>query len=193
MTIYFDPPAPPPANAEYYFAEQGEVLQFTAVNNYFASALLEDPPDPLEPDAPFLAYQMMAGTMYSNCSEGDPMMLQAPFLDQLLDHHWFATHTALDFDYDHIVVVRELGTEVTLDCLGVLSDSDFDTVGASAWEVAQIFIDDPGDTTDCVDGLHEISADGPIGVSVVGTTGLTSYGYLGSTGLLPINPVPAID
>ncbi|HUU23210.1 MAG TPA: hypothetical protein VM389_11815, partial [Phycisphaerae bacterium] len=80
MTVTFDPPAPAPAGASYSFSQQGQLLQFIGAGDHYAAGTLNNPPDPLHPEAPFFAYQMMTGTTYGGCasSEGDPMMLLSP-------------------------------------------------------------------------------------------------------------------
>jgi hypothetical protein len=59
--------------------------------------------------------------------------------------------------------------------------------------VARIWIDDPTDSTPCLDGTHEISGNGRFGLSVVGTSFCNSYGYLGGVAALAINPDPVIE
>ncbi len=195
MTIYFDPPAPFPAGAEYYFAQQGQLLEFWGTVDYFAEGLLNNPADESEPEASFFAYQMMMCSSYANCgnSEGDPMMLQSPPAGQFLDRYVFNTDAEFDFDYDHIIVVRQVGTEVELDCAGILGPEYFKSVGSSDWEVGRFFIDNPENSTGCIDGAHVLMATDPVGLSVVGTSNDNSYGYLGGVGVRWINPNPIIE
>jgi hypothetical protein len=195
MTVTFDPPAPAPAGASYSFAQQGQLLQFIGPSDHYASGTLNDPPDPLHPEAPFFVYQVMTGCTYGGCanSEGDPMMLTSPPAGQFLDRYVFNTDNVFDFDYDHIIVVRPLGIPVELDCMGVLSDAAFAQVGSSDWEVGRFFIDNPGNTTGCADGAHVLFAEGQVGLSVVGTADANSYGYLGGVGVRSINPDPIIE
>ncbi|HUT76805.1 MAG TPA: hypothetical protein VM285_03920, partial [Polyangia bacterium] len=105
----------------------------------------------------------------------------------------FNTDSVFDFAYDHIIVVRPLGIAVELDCMGVLSDAAFTQVGFSDWEVGRFFIDNPGNTTGCADGAHVLSAEGQVGLSVVGTASANSYGYLAGVGVRSINPDPVIE
>jgi len=195
MTVYFDPAAPSPAGSEYHFDQQGEMLQFIGSGDYYSYAILDDPLDTDEPEAPYFAYQLMAGCTYSNCasSEGDPMMLQSPPAGQFLDRYVFNTDAVFDFEYDHIIIVREEGTVIDLDCLGVLPDTEFTNVGTTDWQVARIWIDNPTDSTGCLDGAHEITGDNPFGLSVAGTASANSYGYLGGVGVRAINPHPVIE
>jgi hypothetical protein len=195
MTVTFDPPAPAPAGASYSFSQQGQLLQFIGAGDHFAVGTLNAPPDPQHPEAPFFAYQLMTGTTYGGCagSEGDPMMLLSPPAGQFLDRYVFNTDSVFDFAYDHIVVVRPAGVAVELDCMGQLPDSSFAQVGSSDWEVGRFFIDNPGNTTGCLDGAHVLTAAGQVGLSVVGTSSANSYGYLGGVGVRSINPDPVIE
>ncbi len=193
MTVTFDPPAP--MGASYTFSQQGEMLEFIDALDHYAVGTLNNPPDPQEPEGPFFAYQVMTGCTYGGCSnsEGDPMMLQSPPAGQFLDRYVFNTDNVFDFDYDHIIVVRPTGVPVELDCMGVLPDTSFTQVGSSDWEVGRFFIDDPGNTTGCLDGAHVLVADDQVGLSVVGTADANSYGYLGGVGVRAINPVPVVE
>jgi hypothetical protein len=199
MTITFDPPAPPPAGGDYHFDLQGEILHFNSHENHFVEATYNDPEDPEHPEAPFLAYQLMMSQNYSlnegPCnpqSHGDPMMLLTAPAGQYLDRYVFNTDDLYDYDYDYIILTRETGTEVSLDCIGTIGDDAFAPVGSSDYEVAYVYIDDPEDSTGCEDGYHYLNADAPVGLSVVGVAYAQSYGYLGGVGVKYINPDPEI-
>jgi hypothetical protein len=197
MFVTFDPAAPSPFGSSHHFDQQGDFIQFESAGDHYVEGILEDPPDPEEPAASFFAYQMMSGASYAACGpswdEGDPMMLLSPPAGQYLDRYVFNTDNVFDFDYDHIIVVRQAGVDVDLDCLGVLADAQFDPVGASGWEVGRFFIDDPQNSNACTDGTHFISSAQPFGLSVVGTASYQSYGYLGGVGVRTINPNPVIE
>ncbi len=156
-------------------------------------AYLDEPDEPMHPEAPVFAYQLMTGWEYTMCddNEGDPLTLQAPAAGQYLDRYVFNTDDVFDFDYDHIIVVRRSGSTIELDCAGELEG--FTQVGGTSWEVLRFFIDDPLNTNDCQDGAHVISGDQPFGLSVVDTSYANSYGYLGGVGVRPINPDPIIE
>ncbi len=195
MTVTFDPPAPAPLNSSYTFAQQGQVITFGSDQDHYVEGILNNPPDPAEPEASFFAYQMMTGCSYGDCYdlEGDPMMLQSAPAGQFLDRYVFNTDDVFDFDYDHIIIVRWGGVEVTLDCLGVIPDSEFTPVGSSNWQTARIFIDNPENSTGCLDGVHVLTATAQVGLSVVGSAHANSYGYLGGVGVRSINPAPIIE
>jgi hypothetical protein len=192
MTVYFDP-AVDSVGASYHFDSQGEVLEFLSPVDHYATAELDDPPDPEEPGAPFFAYQMMTGRFYvggGSYQWGDPMMLLSPPAGQYLDRYVFNTDSKFDFAFDRVIVVRQAGVPVDLDCLGVLPDEDFVAVGASDFEVGRFALDYNGvDVGGCEDGAHYIWSEEPFAVSVVGEDFANSYGYLGGVGVRSINPV----
>ena len=85
-------------------------------------------------DKPFLLVQYMSGCYNvitetpspSSCNQGptgDPYMIQMPPVEQWLTALPFLTDTSYPRDY--VTIIREAGTEVTLDCLGVVSDDHF--------------------------------------------------------------------
>ena len=191
MTITFDPPVDG-VGASYSFVTQGEMLQFMSPIDHFATAILDNPPDPSEPEAPFFAVQIMTGRWYVGGTAyewGDPMMLLSPPAGQYLDRYVFNTDNQFDFSYDGIIIVRPTGVAVDLDCLGVIADAEFQQVGSSDWEVARVDIDNPTGVTGCVDGAHRIESEEPFGLSVVGEDFANSYGYLGGVGVRAINPI----
>lgn len=192
MTVTFDPPAPAPAGSSYTFAAQGDVLEFMTSENHLATGVFGSSSDP----APFFAYEVMTGALYVTCSaaqEGDPYMLQSPPAGQFLDRYVFSTDNVFDFAYDQIIVVREAGVTVELDCIGELPPESFFPVGSTGWEVGYVVIDNPENTTGCLDGAHTLEASAPVGLSVVGTDYCQSYGYLGGVGVRSINPNPVIE
>jgi hypothetical protein len=198
MRVTFDPPVAD-LGIEHEFAAQGEVLEFTSPSDHHVTGELLDPPDPDQPAAAFLAYQMMSGGEIDPCTdvgdwdfEGDPMMIISPPAGQYLDRYVFLTDQRYGYSFDHAVVVRESGTTVEIECLGELGDDQFEPVGSSDWQVARVLLDDPDDTTGCEDGVQRLTADGQVGLIVVGTARYQSYGYLGGIGLRSINPDPVI-
>ncbi len=191
MTVTFDPPVDG-VGASYSFTAAGQMLQFLSPIDHYATAVLDDPPDPESPEAPLFAFQMMTGRFYvggSSYNWGDPMMLLSPPAGQYLDRYVFNTDSKFDFDYDRIVVVRPAGVEVEVDCLGLLPDDGFVPVGATDWEVGRFDLDNPLGVAGCVDGAHRLTASEPVGLSVVGEDFANSYGYLGGVGVRAINPV----
>jgi len=199
MTVTFDPPAPSPVGGSHHFDLQGEMLHFNSPENHYVEAIYDDPDDPEHPEAPFLAYQMMMSQNYSlnlgSCnpgSHGDPMMMLTAPAGQYLDRYVFNTDDLFDYDYDYIILTREAGTTVELDCVGTIGDDVFTQVGSSDYEVGYVYIDNPDDSTGCEDGYHYLSADAPVGLSVVGIDYAQSYGYLGGVGVKYINPDPDI-
>jgi hypothetical protein len=151
MTVSFDPPAPAPADASHHFDSKGESLEFLSPENHMATGTLDTPPDADHPGAPFLAFQMMTSGRQTGDravisdmeAYGDPSMLIVPPLGQFLSEYVFNTDDVFDYMWDEIIIVREEGTEVDLDCIGEIPDSAFQQVGASGWQVARVPIDDP--------------------------------------------------
>jgi hypothetical protein len=198
MTITFDP-AVEGVGASHQFAKAGDVLEFMSAASHYASAVLDDPPDPLEPEAPFFAYQLMTGRFWVHDAAGlpamqdyewgDPFMVLAPPAGQYLNRYVFTTDDFFDFEYDRIIVVRKAGYDVTLDCLGVLDAAGFQQVGASEWEVGWFNIDQPGGVEGCADGAHRIESEAVFGLTVVGEDYALSVGYPGGIGVRWINPV----
>jgi hypothetical protein len=197
MTVAFDPPLLGVGLA-HYFATQGEWVETETTLDYHAHGYFNNPSDPAHPEAPFLAYQLMTGSGYNACTtmdkDGDPMMVLSTPTDQFLTGYVFATDTVVGHIWDEIIVVRPQGSQVALQCLGLLDDGLFSQVGGSSWEVGRFFIDDIFPESDsCTDGLHVLSASDPIGLSVVGVGWQKSYGYPGGTALSEINPHPVIQ
>jgi hypothetical protein len=192
ITVYFDPPTVE-VGSSYSFSTQGEMLEFESEIDHFAYCEFDDPLDPDEPEAPFFAFQMMTGRFYVGGSAylwGDPMMLLSPPAGQYLDHYVFNTDSKFDFAFDRVIIVRPAGVEVELDCLGVLDDADFVSVGSTDWEVGRFALDYNGvDVGSCTDGAHWLEAAEPVGLSVVGEDFANSYGYLGGVGVRAINPI----
>jgi len=191
MTVTFDPPVDG-VGGSHHFTARGELLEFMSPIDHYASAVLDDPPDPGEPEAPFLAFQIMTGRWYvggESYEWGDPMMLLSAPAGQYLDRYVFNTDNQFDFAYDGIIIVRPAGVAVELDCLGPIEDAEFSPVGASEWEVARVDIDNPLGVPGCTDGAHRIESEEPFGLSVVGEDFANSYGYLGGVGVRAINPI----
>jgi hypothetical protein len=192
MTVAFDPPVDG-VGESYHFSTAGQVLEFMSPLDHYASAVLDDPPDPEEPGAPFFAYQVMTGRYWAGGSSayqwGDPSMVLAPPAGQYLPRYVFTTDNVFDFAYDHIVVVRKAGYGVTLDCLGDLDEAAFAPVGGSEYEVGRFDIDDPDGVDGCADGRHDIWSESSFGLTVVSEDTAMSVAYPGGIGLEWINPV----
>jgi hypothetical protein len=192
MTVEFDP-AVDGVGSSHYFASAGDLLEFMSPIDHFASATLNNPPDPDEPGAPFFAYQIMTGRYWAGGSGtyqwGDPSMVLSPPAGQYLPRYVFTTDNVFDFAYDHVVIVRKSGYAVTLDCLGALDDAAFTAVGSSEWEVGRFDIDNPAGVDGCEDGPHDIYSDAAFGLMVISEDTAMSVAYPGGIGVSWINPV----
>jgi hypothetical protein len=200
MTVSFDPPAPDPVGASHHFDFKGEELEFLSAQDHSAAATLNSPPDLAHSEAPFLAFQLMTSARQTtdDCAVdpendaigwGDPSLLLSPPLGQYLSEYVFTTDNVYDYEWDEVIIVREAGTKVELDCVGEIPDSAFQQVGASDWQVARVPIDDPVIQTGCEDGVHVLVADAPVGLSVFGVSAWQSYAYLAGVGVEEINPI----
>ena len=174
---------PPVAGNQIQLAQQGEWFEFATDVSFVA-----------EGDNPFLLVQYMSGcynvikdtNQPSSCNQGptgDPYMLQAVPAEQWLTQLPFLTDTS--YPRDFVTIIREQGTEVTLDCLGVVSDDHFTPIPGSIYEVGQVDLDINGNGGEgnCVDGAQFLTADNPVGVYVGGVDWATSYGYPGGLSL----------
>jgi hypothetical protein len=160
-------------------ASAGEFVEFNTPDSFVA-----------ESDKAFMLVQYMGGCRTvtpvpldnsSPCNEpatGDPWMIQIPPVSQWLAELPFVTDTS--YPRDFVVITREVGTTVTLDCLGVVDDSHFSPIPGTEYEVGYVDLDAPGGGEGaCVDGEQFLSASAPVGIYVGGLDWATSYGYPG--------------
>ena len=84
--------------------------------------------------------------------------------------------------------VREVDTEVTLECLGPVNDDHFVAIPGTNYEVGfvDLDIDGSGGEGECVDGAQFVSATAPVGVLVGGMDWAASYGYPGGMKFEPL-------
>jgi hypothetical protein len=189
MEIHFDPPAP--FDEDLSFAEAGESIVFPvpAGANYLATGSFAADDTP----APFLAVQFMSGAeSVASFYPGDPLMVAMASTQQFINRYAFVTDEG--YWYDYIIVTRQAGTAVTLECMGgEIPDSYFEQVGSSDWEVARVYIDGSDSSIGedgCGPGSHLLTADLGVGVTVVGYAEKVSYGFPGGVCLAPINEIP---
>jgi hypothetical protein len=184
---------PPVAGAQIQLAQVGDWFEFSSTVSFEATG-----------NQPFLLVQYMSGCYNvidgtgqpSNCEQGptgDPYMLQAVPVEQWLTQLPFLTDTS--YPRDFVTIIREQGTEVTLDCLGVVSADHFTAIPNTIYEVGQVDLDIAGNGGEgnCVDGAQFLTASKPVGVLVGGVDWATSYGYPGGLSLSalwdpPIDP-----
>jgi hypothetical protein len=183
MTVTFQPPLPVPWGASRHFDKRGDVMEVPTAGSYFAKGKLDNPTTD-DDRAPFLAVQLMS-TEPEPGAGGDGMMMLTTPTAQYLDKYVFGTNDVGDYTHDYVIVVKKPETEVWLDCLGFVDESEFEPVGGSGWEVGYLYIDDPYSSTGCEDGLHRLCASDPVGAWVVGTTandGQGGYGFPAGSG-----------
>ncbi len=180
-TITFTPPIPNVGD-EIVLAKAGDWSEFHSPESFLAEAPM---------DRPFMLVQYMAGgTSVGTCTGpsdgtpvGDPNMLQMVPTEQWLTTLPFLTDTSYIRDY--VVFTREAGTEVDLECLGIVPDDRFVPIMGTEYEVGfiDLDIDGMGGEGDCADGQQFVLADAPIGVSVGGIDCAASYAYPGGLSL----------
>src|SRR5690606_23346399 len=174
---------PPVAGAQIQLTQAGDWVQFGTAESFEATG-----------DHPFLLVQYMSGCYNviaqtqspQSCNQGptgDPYMMQSVPVEQWLTQLPFLTDTS--YPRDFVTIIREQGTTVTLDCLGVVSDDHFTPIPNSIYEVGQVDLDIAGNGGEgnCVDGAQFLTADKPVGVLVGGVDWATSYGYPGGLSL----------
>jgi hypothetical protein len=151
------------------------MVEFDEHQDFYASA-----------DKPIL----MAGYMYG-CSAvdapctGDPYMTLMVPVEQYRDDYVFLVDDSYVEDFAKLV--RSAGTEVTVDCLGVVPEDRWTAIGNTEWEWAVIDMN-PGEAM-CTQGTNSASAATGFGIIVSGQSGYASYAYPGGLALDQINPL----
>ena len=89
------------------------------------------------------------------------------------------------YSMDFVILVREAGSAVELDCLGVVDDAHFSAVPGTPYEVGHVELDinGAGGEGRCADGQQFVVSDTPVGVMVGGYDCAASYGYPGGLSL----------
>jgi len=118
----------------------------------------------------------------SDDQPGDPAMIAVPPVAQFQRRILLAVPAG--YAQDHAVIVTRGAGEVRLDGAPIPAE-DFDDVGVARGE-PHAFVQVP-----LSPGAHEIEADVPVGVTVMGFGDAVSYGYPGAAGLrvIAIPPV----
>ena len=142
-------------------------------------------------DKPFMLVQYMAGgsTIFNatSCSPGpavgDPYMMQMVPTEQWLTSLPFLTDDS--YAEDFVLLVRETGTQVEVDCLGIVDASHFQAIAGTPYEVGVVELDIAGMGGEgaCVDGQQFVVSSQPVGVNVGGYDCAASYGYPGGLSL----------
>jgi hypothetical protein len=102
---------------------------------------------------------------------GDPALILAVPIAQWQNEYVFLTPDSYAEDY--VTIVTQTGIDVTLDGVTLPSNS-FQTVTGTSYRAYRQLVND---------GVHRISANGPISISVYGYDRDVSYGYPGGLGL----------
>ncbi|MCB9754236.1 MAG: IgGFc-binding protein [Myxococcales bacterium] len=170
----------------------GDMIELLNVGDFQSFAAAES--FTAHSDEPFMLVQYMSGCYNvikqtpqpNSCNQGptgDPYMIQMPPVEQWLTALPFLTDTSYPRDY--VTIMREAGTAVTLDCLGVVPDDHFTAIPGTAYEYGHVTLDmdGAGGEGNCVDGEQYITAESPVGILVMGLDWATSYGYPGGLNL----------
>lgn len=186
-------PPQPDVGAKIELAAPGDFVEIKSTESFV-----------VEGDRRFMLVQYMAGAMIALGGDyplldqldaiygpdeapiGDPYMAQVIPTEQWLTALSFITDT--QYPRDFVVLSREAGTEVSLDCLGVVSDDHFVAIEGTPYEVGSVDLDigHMGGEGMCKDGQQYLTATAPVGVLVGGVDHSASYGYPGGMGLLQL-------
>jgi hypothetical protein len=165
-------------------ASLGDFYEFETAESFVATS-----------NDPFMLVQYMSGCYNvitqtaspMSCAQGatgDPYMMQMVPVEQWLTSLPFVTDTS--YPRDFVIIAREAGTQVTLDCLGLVDDAHFSPIPGTTYEVGFVDLDIEGQNGgegNCVDGEQYLTATAPVGVLVGGVDWATSYGYPGGLSL----------
>lgn len=182
-TIQVEPPVAG-NNGTIELALLGDFFEFETPQSFVATS-----------NDPFMLVQYMSGcyNVITNtgspmsCQQGatgDPYMMQMIPVEQWLTSLPFITDTS--YPRDFVMISRETGTQVSLDCLGVVPDDHFSAIPGTPYEVGFVDLDiegQDGGEGNCVDGEQYLTATAPVGVLVGGVDWATSYGYPGGLSL----------
>ncbi|WP_181197558.1 IgGFc-binding protein [Enhygromyxa salina] len=168
-TINFDPAVSIGAQT---VLNAGELVEFDELQDFYISA-----------DDPILVAGYMRGGSSAG-GQGDPYMVQMVAVEQYKQDYVFLVDSSYTNDFAKLV--RPAGTEVTVECLGVVPDNRWTSIGASGYDYAVIDMN-PGEAM-CSSGTNEASASDGFGIIVSGQASYASYGYPGGLALEQINP-----
>jgi hypothetical protein len=172
--ITFDPPVSIGAKVTL---DAGEVVEFDEFNDFFISA-----------DDPIVVAGFMHGCKATDVNPpgcpGDPSMVLMVPVEQYQDDYVFLVDSSYDRDFAKLV--RPSGAQVSVECLGVVPEHRWTTIGSSGWDWATIDMN-PGEGM-CSTGTNQASADAGFGVIVSGQSYAASYAYPGGLALEQINP-----
>ena len=144
----------------------------------------------------YMTSSQFGGGIPDNITLGDPDYVNVPATDPYLDRYVFLT----DFTFPDttLTFVRKKTPNgfmpVELECAGEVTD--FKPLGSSgqyeyAWvQLTSGFVAQKSAKGECGYGRQEARSNGPFAVTVWGVGPDSSYGYVGGTGLRPVNDAP---
>jgi hypothetical protein len=172
--ITFDPPVTIGAMTTL---DAGQMVEFDEYDDFFISA-----------NDPIMVAGYMQGctstNLYPNSCPGDPYMVLMVPVEQYQEDYVFLVDSSYTEDFAKLV--RPTGAQVTVECLGVVPENRWTTIGNSGWDWAEIDMN-PGEAM-CAPGTNQASAAEGFGVIVSGQAYAASYAYPGGLALEEINP-----
>jgi hypothetical protein len=155
--------------------DAGQMVEFDEMQDFYVEAS-----DPI----------LMAGYMHGcranpDPCTGDPYMVLMVPVEQYQNDYVFLVDASYDEDFAKLV--RPAGVEVTVECLGVVPEDRWTSIGNSDWEWATINMN-PGEGM-CTVGTNQASATEGFGIIVSGQAPAASYAYPGGLALDSINPL----
>jgi hypothetical protein len=153
--------SPPQAGATAVNLDRGDWIELASTASFVVQAT-----------GPVMAAQYLVGGNATPLKIGDPSLMLTPTTAQYTREHRFIVPAG--FEASHAVVVRPSGAAVLLDSQP--AEASFAEVGSSGWERAAIPL---------TPGLHVLTGDAPIGVTLTGYAETQSYSRPASMSLEP--------
>ena len=142
----------------------GEFVEFETTQSFLIQA-----------GAPVLVGQYLVGQDFGFSQAGftgDPAFILSVPVEQYRTSYIFLTPP--NYANDSITIIAPTGAEVTLDGTPVAAADFAETAPGSGWSTAQLTV---------ADGVHQLEATEPVGLTVTGYDQYVSYGYPGGLDL----------
>lgn len=134
-----------------------------------------------DPDKAFAVAQYLFNSAAANTEglEGDPAMIIIPSNEQLMDRYVFLT--PFGYRTQIVTVVAPESAEISIDDTPLTNSASIGDSAGQLWGYRRLTVSA---------GAHVISADMPVGVTVVGYDEYVSYAYAGGSAVEAISDVP---
>jgi hypothetical protein len=132
---------------------------------------------------PILVAQFLLSGGHANedSDQGDPGLVVLPSVAQLQERYVFLTPTG--YATNVVTIAAPSGTEVMVDGLAVDDWSTLGELAGTTWVYGRAWLEP---------GAHVLSADAPVGITVVGYDVNVSYAYSGGSAVEVISEAPPI-